>query len=75
MAAVLFAYFLNGIMTQSADRRELIRRLKLPRSWRRLNGVKESCKSVRGSREIHDTLAQDFISVITHLEDGRTKPA
>ncbi len=69
-AAVLFAYYLNGIMTQSADRRELIEQLEAARAElaaaERREGILQ--ERARLAREIHDTLAQGFIGVITHLE-------
>ncbi len=69
-AAILFAYYLNGIMTQSADRRELIEQLEATRAElaaaERREGILQ--ERARLAREIHDTLAQGFISIITHLE-------
>ena len=69
-AAVIFAYYLNGIMTQSADRRELIEQLEATRAElaaaERREGILQ--ERARLAREIHDTLAQGFIGIITHLE-------
>jgi signal transduction histidine kinase len=70
VAAILFAFYLNGIMTQSADRRELIEQLEATRAElaaaERREGILQ--ERARLAREIHDTLAQGFISIITHLE-------
>ena len=69
-AVVLFAFYLNGIMTQSADRRELIEQLESTRAElaaaERREGILQ--ERARLAREIHDTLAQGFIGIITHLE-------
>lgn len=69
-AAILFALYLNGIMTQSAERRELIEQLEATRAElaaaERREGILQERE--RLAREIHDTLAQGFISIITHLE-------
>lgn len=69
-AAFLFAFYLNGIMTQSADRRELIEQLEATRAdlaaAERREGILQ--ERARLAREIHDTLAQGFIGIITHLE-------
>ncbi len=69
-AAILFAFYLNGIMTQSADRRELIEQLEATRAElaaaERREGILQ--ERARLAREIHDTLAQGFIGIITHLE-------
>src|SRR5690606_17639664 len=57
-------------MTQSADRRELIEQLEATRAElaaaERREGILQ--ERARLAREIHDTLAQGFISIITHLE-------
>src|SRR5262245_31972332 len=70
LASILFAFYLNGIMTQSADRRELIEQLEATRAElaaaERREGILQ--ERARLAREIHDTLAQGFISIITHLE-------
>jgi signal transduction histidine kinase len=69
-AAILFALYLNGVITQSADRRELIDQLEATRAElaaaERREGILQ--ERARLAREIHDTLAQGFISIITHLE-------
>ncbi|MEX1019513.1 MAG: sensor histidine kinase [Litorilinea sp.] len=69
-ASILFGVYLNGIMTQSADRRELIEQLEATRAElaaaERREGILQERE--RLAREIHDTLAQGFISIITHLE-------
>ncbi len=69
-AAVLFAYYLNGIMTQSADRRELIEQLEAARAELAASERREGILQERArlAREIHDTLAQGFMGIITHLE-------
>ncbi len=74
-ATILFALYLNGIMTQSADRRELIEQLEATRAdlaaAERREGILQ--ERARLAREIHDTLAQGFISIITHLEASEEK--
>ena len=69
-AAILSALYLNGIMTQSAERRELIEQLEATRAElaaaERREGILQERE--RLAREIHDTLAQGFIGIITHLE-------
>jgi signal transduction histidine kinase len=69
-AAILFALYLNGVITQSADRRELIDQLEATRAElaaaERREGILQERE--RLAREIHDTLAQGFIGIITHLE-------
>jgi signal transduction histidine kinase len=69
-AAILFAFYLNGIMTQSADRRELIEQLEATRAELAASERREGILQERArlAREIHDTLAQGFIGIITHLE-------
>jgi signal transduction histidine kinase len=69
-AAILFAFYLNGIMTQSAERRELIEQLEATRAELAAAERREGMLQERArlAREIHDTLAQGFISIITHLE-------
>ncbi|MBV7334784.1 hypothetical protein KFU94_42405 [Chloroflexi bacterium TSY] len=63
-------FFINGIIGQSSKRRELIEELERTRAElaaaERREGIFQERE--RLAREIHDTLAQGFISIITHLE-------
>ncbi len=66
----LFALWIGGIIDQSADRRSLLAELQatqaeLAASERRAGVLAER---QRLAQEIHDTLAQGFISIIMHLE-------
>lgn len=69
-AAIILALFIYGIISQSAQRRELIEQLQATReelaAAERREGILQERE--RLAREIHDTLAQGFISIITHLE-------
>lgn len=66
----LFAVWVDSIITQSEERQRLIEELEATRerlaAQERRAGVLE--ERGRLAREIHDTLAQGFISIITHLE-------
>ena len=64
------AFFIEGIIRQSTQRRDLIRQLQetqaaLAESKRREGILAER---ERLARDIHDTVAQGVISIITHLE-------
>ena len=65
-----FALWINSIIEQSRERQRLIEELEATReelaSEERRAGVLE--ERGRLAREIHDTLAQGFISIVTHLE-------
>lgn len=65
-----FGLWIDGIIEQSAERRDLVTQLQktqdeLVASERREARLEERS---RLARDIHDTLAQSFIGVITHLE-------
>ena len=67
---VFFALWINSIIEQSQERQRLIEELEstreeLARKERRAGVLEERG---RLAREIHDTLAQGFISIVTHLE-------
>ncbi len=69
-AGILLGHWISVIIEQSAQRRELIEQLEaaqvnLAASERR-EGVLEERQ--RLAREIHDTLAQGFTSIVMHLE-------
>lgn len=78
-----FALWINSIIDQSEERQRLIEELEATRkelaSEERRAGILE--ERGRLAREIHDTLAQGFISIVTHLEAAeeelspRTGPA
>lgn len=68
--SVGFGLWIDGIIRQSSDRRRLIEQLQqtqeeLAAAERREGMLEERS---RLARDIHDTLAQSFIGVITHLE-------
>jgi signal transduction histidine kinase len=67
---VAIAVWIRETITQSVDRKALIARLTAARrelaAAERAAGVSE--ERARMAREIHDTLAQGFASVVTHLE-------
>ena len=71
-AGIALALYIEGIVSQSVQRRELIEQLQATRT--ELAGVERRegmlQERARLAREIHDTLAQSFISIITHLEAG-----
>ncbi|MEM7334510.1 MAG: sensor histidine kinase [Chloroflexota bacterium] len=69
-AGSLFAFWIRGIIAQSMDRRQLFEQLQqaqadLAASERRAGQLEER---QRLAHEIHDTLAQGFISIILNLE-------
>ncbi len=67
---VLFGYWVHTIIKQSVERQELIEQLEATRAElaqsERAAGV--MAERQRLAQEIHDTLAQGFISIIMHLE-------
>lgn len=69
-ASTILGLWINSIIRQSAERRALIEQLERTRTElaaaERREGVLEERQ--RLAHEIHDTLAQGFISVIMHLE-------
>lgn len=68
--AILMALWINAIITQSTQRRELIEQLE--RSQNELAEAERQAgilaERQRLAHEIHDTIAQGFISIIMHLE-------
>jgi signal transduction histidine kinase len=76
---VIFGAWIGAIVRQSEDRRELLERLAATRAElaerERETAVLEERE--RLSRELHDTLAQDLVSVVTHLQaaDAAADPA
>lgn len=70
VAGLALVFFINGITVQSSKRRALITQLERTRAdlaaAERREGIFQERE--RLAREIHDTLAQAFISIITHLE-------
>jgi signal transduction histidine kinase len=75
---IFFALWINSIIQQSRERQELIEELESTReelaARQRRAGVLE--ERSRLAREIHDTLAQGFISIVAHLEaaEGALSP-
>ena len=70
LATGVMALFVNRIITQSLQRRQLIEELAATRDdlarFERQAGMVEERQ--RLAREIHDTLAQGFVSIVLHLE-------
>ncbi len=72
LAGGLFGFWINGIIDESASRRELVEQLKAAQAEQ---AVAEHRAGVLAERqrlahEIHDTLAQGFVSIIMHLESA-----
>ncbi|MCP5101684.1 MAG: sensor histidine kinase [Chloroflexi bacterium] len=68
----LFGLWINGIISESVSRRELVEQLKAAQAEQ---AVAEHRAGVLAERqrlahEIHDTLAQGFVSIIMHLESA-----
>lgn len=70
IAAVMLALFINSIITQSEERRRLIQELEAAREHlaraERQAGVLEERQRI--AQEVHDTVAQGFVGIVTHLE-------
>jgi signal transduction histidine kinase len=70
ITGILFAYWIHNIIIQSVERKKLIQQLEETRAElaesERAAGV--GAERQRLAHEIHDTLAQGFISIIMHLE-------
>lgn len=70
LASIVMGIWISAIIDQSSQRRELIDQLEATRSelaaTERREGVLEERQ--RLAREIHDTLAQGFTSIVMHLE-------
>lgn len=70
LAAILIGIWISAIIQQSTERRQLIERLEAAQTElaaaQRREGILEERQ--RLTREIHDTLAQGFTSIIMHLE-------
>ena len=69
-AGILIGVWMSAIIVQSARRRELIEQLEATQAdlaaAERREGILEERQ--RLAREIHDTLAQGFTSIVMHLE-------
>ncbi len=70
VVGILIGYWLSQIIQQSTERKDLIEelettQLELAESERKAGVLAER---QRLAHEIHDTLAQDFISIIMHLD-------
>lgn len=68
--SVALGLFITSIIRQSRERRSLIEELETTRKSLAEEERKAGVLEERGrlAREIHDTLAQGFISIVTHLE-------
>jgi signal transduction histidine kinase len=68
--SIVLALFIDAIIRQSHERQQLIEELQAARqdlaAAERQAGVQEERQ--RLARDIHDTLAQGFISIVIHLE-------
>jgi signal transduction histidine kinase len=68
--SILFGLFISAIIRQSSERQQIIDELKAARAdlaqAEREAGILEERQ--RLAREIHDTLAQGFTSIVMHLE-------
>lgn len=75
---LFFALWIDSIINQSEDRQRLIDELEETRKELAAAEREAGTLEERGrlAREIHDTLAQGFISVVAHLEatEGALKP-
>ncbi|WP_420645596.1 histidine kinase [Candidatus Leptofilum sp.] len=71
--AILMGYFISALAVQSMERQRLLDELTLTRASL-LKAEREAgvlAERQRLSREIHDTLAQQFTSIIMHLSAAR----
>lgn len=70
LVSVILSFWISNIIEQSARRRQLIEQLEATReelaAAERREGILEERQ--RLAREIHDTLAQGFTSIVMHLE-------
>ena len=70
LVSVILGFWISNIIGQSTQRRQLIEQLEATRAElaaaERREGILEERQ--RLAREIHDTLAQGFASVVMHLE-------
>lgn len=66
----VLALYIDSIIGQSAERQRLIKELESTRKELANEERRAGMLEERGrlAREIHDTLAQGFISIVTHLE-------
>jgi len=78
--AIVFGTFIslwiNSIINQSEERQRLVEELKSTRQELAAEERRAGMLEERGrlAREIHDTLAQGFISMVTHLEAAEEEP-
>ena len=70
LVSILLGFWISSIIEQSTQRRQLIEQLEATRAElaaaERREGILEERQ--RLAREIHDTLAQGFTSIVMHLE-------
>ena len=70
IVSTVLAIFIDAVIRQSRERRRLIGELEATREELARGERRAGILEERGrlAREIHDTLAQGFISIVTHLE-------
>jgi signal transduction histidine kinase len=70
LVSILLGFWISNIIEQSTQRRQLIQQLEATRAElaaaKRREGI--MAERQRLAREIHDTLAQGFTSIVMHLE-------
>jgi|GEM_PF-6761642 len=75
-SGIILGYFINDIISQSIERRRLIEELQETREQlaqaERLAGIAHERQ--RLAADLHDTLVQSLISVVTHLEAAENTP-
>jgi signal transduction histidine kinase len=75
-SSVMLSLFIHAIFRQSEERKRLIHELEATRASlaqaERQAGVLEERQ--RLAQEIHDTVAQGFVGIVTHLEAAETAP-
>jgi signal transduction histidine kinase len=71
---LFWAFWIYAIINQSRERKDLIEELEETRAELAAEERRAGTLEERGrlAREIHDTLAQDFVSIVTQLEAAET---
>lgn len=70
VGSIILAYFINDIINQSRERKRLLQELQSTQRQlqeaERLAGISDERQRLAG--DLHDTLVQSLISIVTHLE-------